>query len=63
MLPLNDSNYLSVVNKGIVVIDFMADWCRPCKSVSEILNLLEPKYRQILFTKVNVDQAPSMAAA
>lgn len=62
MLMLDDSNYLAVVNKGIVVLDFMADWCQPCKSVSAIMVGLTETYKTIMFAKVNVDNAPNMAS-
>jgi thioredoxin len=61
MLTVSDSNYLSVVNNDTVVIDFMADWCQPCKGVGEILTGLANKYKGVLFVKVNVDQSPAMA--
>ena len=65
MLMLSDSNYLAVVNQGVVVVDFMADWCQPCKAVNEaLLSLAKASaeaYKDVMFAKVNVDYAPNMA--
>ena len=61
MIQVSDSNYLSVVDKGVVVLDFMADWCKPCKTVGEILSQAENKYKKVLFGKVNVDTSPALA--
>ena len=39
------------------VIDFMADWCLPCKTISPILEQLEKEYgNKIDFFTVNVDE-------
>ena len=44
------------------VIDFYADWCRPCKMVSPILAELSEKYKgQIIIYKLNTDQEREIA--
>lgn len=44
------------------VIDFYADWCRPCKMISPFLDELAVKYQgKIHFLKVNVDEEPEIA--
>jgi thioredoxin len=44
------------------VIDFYADWCRPCKMVAPIMAELSEKYNgQIVIYKVNTDQERELA--
>lgn len=44
------------------VIDFYADWCKPCKMVAPIMSELSEKYKgQITVYKVNTDQEPELA--
>jgi len=44
------------------VIDFYADWCRPCKMVAPIMAELSEKYKgQITVYKVNTDKEPELA--
>ena len=44
------------------VIDFYADWCRPCKMVAPIMAELSEKYKgQITIYKVNVDKERELA--
>jgi thioredoxin len=44
------------------VIDFYADWCRPCKMVAPIMAELSEKYKgQITIYKVNTDQEPELS--
>ena len=46
------------------IIDFYADWCRPCKIASPILEELAEKYKgKIDFYKVNTDSESSLKAA
>lgn len=44
------------------IIDFYADWCRPCKMVAPIMAELSDKYKgEIVIYKVNTDQEPELS--
>ena len=44
------------------IIDFYADWCRPCKMVAPIMEELAEKYKgQITIYKINTDQERELA--
>jgi thioredoxin len=46
------------------IIDFYADWCRPCKMVGPIMEELAGQYKgKIRIYKVNVDEEPELAKA
>lgn len=62
---INESNFeTKVINsKGIVVIDYYADWCGPCKVLSPTVEEIaqDKDYEDITFYKVNVDDNPNIA--
>jgi thioredoxin len=44
------------------IIDFYADWCRPCKMVAPIMEEFSEKYKgQVVIYRVNVDQERELA--
>lgn len=49
-------------HKGVVLVDFYADWCGPCKVVAPILDELSEKYKDVLFAKVDVDKNQDLAS-
>lgn len=48
-------------SKGLVIIDFWAPWCGPCRMLSPILEEVD-KTGKVKVMKVNVDENQSLAA-
>ena len=47
---------------GLVVVDYWADWCAPCKQISPILEELDRQYADVKFVKVDTNAEPGLAA-
>lgn len=45
----------------LVVVDFFATWCGPCKMISPMVEKFSNEYTQADFYKVDVDQVPEVA--
>ncbi|KAF9144274.1 hypothetical protein BGX30_013331 [Mortierella sp. GBA39] len=52
---------LSSAGSKLVVVDFFATWCGPCKTLAPILEGLERKHTSTIFAKVDVDKAQDCA--
>jgi thioredoxin 1 len=60
---LTESNFNTSIKKGLVLVDFYADWCRPCKMMQPILENVATEYNsQITITKINIDNNKNISS-
>ena len=64
-IPLTDANFSSEVSKHhVMVVDFWAPWCGPCRMVGPIVEQLAREYAgKVAFGKLNVDENPMVAGS
>ena len=51
-----------ISNNDIVIIDFWAEWCGPCKSFAPTYEKVSEKHEDIVFAKVNTELEQELAA-
>ena len=60
---LNDGNFEAEVSEGVVLVDFYADWCGPCRMLTPVLeDLAEEMTGKMRVVKVDTDQSVDTAA-
>jgi len=60
---LSTATFDAAVAKGVVVIDFWAPWCGPCKMMAPVFEAVATAMAgKATFAKVNIDDAGDLAA-
>ena len=62
--PLTDSQFAENVlnSKGLVLVDFWAEWCGPCRQLGPILETIDSELSDVKIYKMNVDDSPEVAS-
>ena len=60
---ITDATFEAETNEGLVLVDFWATWCGPCKMIAPVLEELAADYEgKADILKLDVDENPSTAA-
>ena len=59
---INKNNFEEVKNSDkLVLLDFYADWCGPCRMVAPILHEIAEERPDVIVGKINVDEEEHLA--
>lgn len=63
VVHLTDQNFSSLTKNGLVIVDFWADWCAPCKMLAPIMNEIADEMKgKVKVGKLNVDISRQVAS-
>ena len=59
---ISDSEFEQATKKGVVLVDFYADWCGPCRMMSPVIDKLAVEMEgKASFVKVDIDESSKAA--
>ncbi|MCC6811664.1 MAG: thioredoxin [Deltaproteobacteria bacterium] len=60
-IALNEQTFDDLTQKGVVLVDWWAPWCGPCRVFAPIFEQAASRHPDVTFAKVNTEEAPRLA--
>ena len=62
-IEVTKDNIEEIISKNeMVILDFWAEWCGPCKSFAPVFETASQKYPDVVFGKINSEEQQELAA-
>ncbi|MBD5164325.1 thioredoxin [Helicobacter sp.] len=61
-IELTEQNFDEIIKEGVVMVDFWAPWCGPCRMIAPVIDSLATQYEgKAKVCKVNTDEQQELA--
>ena len=62
-VEVTEANFEATAREGIVLLDFWAGWCAPCRVFAPVFEAAAGRHSDVVFGKVDTEAQPGLAAA
>ena len=63
IVVVTKENFEEIKKNSVVMLDFYADWCGPCRMVAPTVHEIAEERSDVTVGKINVDNDPDLAQA